>query len=385
MTPIYKFDQYETYQARLSALYHKGGKNIPSADSFYHNYHNKTKDVIVPIPNYLLSNINLSTLHLKAVTNKILKPSLDTVLWIHSNCSIPRAKVFQKYTRTIKSDKADFCVIPKLPRGLEVRNIAIFINRNKYKVYYIDGERIYNNNTRQWEFKWPEKANVAKGTKVIDINPNLKGSTIEEVSYYGNVSSIHTQENWVDFLESSLLYYGPTVQLISKQVYIADIMYNKIHDLVLEEDVLSTLGDDNNNFNIELCNSIKEMLNSTDMSVINLGLKTLAELDYEKFRNTAMHILCSVSSKWQNSKIKNTTSVSYMLKYLGLWGRVYEHYSTTINEEDFALLKQLILDDFHSVLGRTNSAFKSRFPFINMDFNFNVEISPKLDTETDTI
>ena len=38
--------------------------------------------------------------------------------------------------------------------------------------------------------------------------------------------------------------------------------------------------------NKESYDSIKQMLNSSDMTVVGLGLKALAEMDYEKYKNT---------------------------------------------------------------------------------------------------
>lgn len=381
---IYKLEQYSTYQVSGEALYSKGGKNMLSRETFKPQYNNRNNCILAPLPSYIKVNDtnntieNTSEFNLYDLYNNIITP--ESTLWVHSNCNIPRAKVFQKYTRTIKPDKADFCIVPSFPKNLDIDTVAIFINKKKYKVYYIKSEQSYINGV--WQHVTPWKcANKDLNTSVLDINPSLKNSTIKEDTYYNPIMrEIFTQENWNDFLNSTLMYYGYAILVPNKQSFIVDVLYKKYNNIVSEDALLSTLGDESNTFTKELCDNIKEMLSSTDTSIVELGLKTLAELDYKKFRNTAVNILCSVSARWYHTPIKRTASVSYMLKFLGLWDRIYEKYSTTITQEDFELLQQLIDDEFHNTIKNMKNSFTLRFPFVNVDFNYNTSIYPKLES-----
>lgn len=382
---IYKLEHYTAYQVSSGALYSNGGINLKSDESFnyfYNNYHSKNKEILAPLPFYVkvTNNTieNTPEFNLEDLYTTELTPA--STLWVHPNCTIPRAKVFQKYKRTIKPEKANFCILPKLPKYLKIQSVAVFINKEKHKIYYIDSCCKYiNGNWVNYSACKCENKNL--GTSILDINPALKGSTIE-ISYYYNskVRETFNQENWEDFLDSTLLYYGNAVIVPTNQLYVIDLIYKKYNNVVSEDTLLSSLGDDTNEINKELCDSIIEMLNSSDDAVVSLGLKTLAELDYKRFRNTTINILCKVSRKWQRVEIKNTTSIKYMLKYLNLWDRAFERYFPNTTKEDFDLLHQLINEDFHAAVENMKGSFNCRFPFINIDLTYNFTISPKLDS-----
>ena len=91
-----------------------------------------------------------------------------------------------------------------------------------------------------------------------------------------------------------------------------------MHDVVPEDKILATLGDSTNELTREIYNNISEMLNSKDSTIVGLGLKTLAELDYEKYHNTSTYLLQTTWRKWKDNKMKTNAGVKYMLKFLGL-------------------------------------------------------------------
>ena len=123
------------------------------------------------------------------------------------------------------------------------------------------------------------------------------------------------------------------------------------------------------------------MLNSTDATVVGLGLKAIAEMDYEKYRNTAVHLLCNNSMNWASNSMRFNSSVKYMLNYLGLCGGKRESYANTATQEDFTLMQEIIKRDINEKVEALKMAFNSRFPFANLDLSYEFEVSPKLDGE----
>ena len=169
---------------------------------------------------------------------------------------------------------------------------------------------------------------------------------------------------------------------------IFDEIFNKVVFLFCLQDGIKRFEVENyqNDQVLKLCeklcdckfDSIKEMLNSSDETVIGLGLKTLAELDYKKYYNTAIHLLCTSSGRWGRNKIRQNTSVKYMLKTLDLWRWVNERYSKETTQEDFDMLKQVLHEDFKSYVEDFRRSFTNKYPFANVEFSYDFNISAKL-------
>ena len=188
-------------------------------------------------------------------------------------------------------------------------------------------------------------------------------------------------ENWNDFLASTLLYYGPVVSLYTKEFWIIDVLYNKLHDIITEDRLLATLGDSTNKFTKEVYDNLREMLNSSDATVVGLGLKAVAEMDYEKYRNTTIHLLANNSRHWSINDMRSSTSVKYMLNYLGLRRAPIENYAYTTTQEDFDLMQEVVNSDFKERIKNIKKLFNSRFPFAKLDFSYQFEVFPKLNEE----
>ena len=127
---------------------------------------------------------------------------------------------------------------------------------------------------------------------------------------------------------------------------------------------------------MEIYNNISELLNSKDSTVVGLGLKTLAELDYEKYHNTSAYLLQSTWEKWKNNKMKTNASVKYMLKFLGLRNDGFTRYSNSITPEDFNFLKEIIETDFSQSINSLVESFIGKYPFAKIDYNMNFTIDP---------
>ena len=202
-----------------------------------------------------------------------------------------------------------------------------------------------------------------------------------ERQYYGDAET-YTQDNWLDFLDATLAYCGQALILPTKDKWVGDYLYNTMHDVVSEDKILATLGDATNELNREAYDSIFEMLNSTDSTVVGLGLKTLAELDYKKYYNTTIYLLNSTSIKWRDNPMKKNVSVKYMLKFFGLWNYVNEYYSDSTTQEDFDMLKEVVEAEFKERINILIQNFYQRFPFVEISYEYSFSVNPKLDTST---
>ena len=386
MISVYKFGLFTTYKVDARVVTESGIPNRPVKYSFKYMYRDRYNQMVVPVPKKIEVVTDPDIPH----TGKIdITPLLNTItdftfedkICIHSDCAIPRAKVTQKYTRVLKPEKADICVVPKLERKIiNTENISIFINRDKGNIYIIENAIEWNSGKCTC-YTSEKCSNFALGSCVLDINPSLRGTLIPEIYYYGTKGKAFSIEDWKDFLASTLLYYGPVVSLYTKESWIADLLYNKLHDVITEDILLATLGDSTNEFTKEAYDNLKEMLNSTDATVVGLGLKAIAEMNYEKYRNTAVHLLCNNNMHWASNNMRFSSSVKYMLNYLGLCRGEREHYANTTTQEDFTLMQEVIKRDINEKIETLKKTFNSRFPFANLDLSYEFEVSPKLDRE----
>lgn len=384
MISVYKFENFNTYKVDARILTEQGMPNKPVNYSFIQVYSRRgSNHIIVPIPKNIEvvtdSDISyIGKINITSLLNTVTDFTFNDKVYIHSNCTIPRAKVTQKYTRVLRPEKADICVVPNLVKE-DTYNISIFINRNKNKIYILENTSEYI--SRKLVYYTSEKcSNFNLGSSILDINPSLKDTLIKKSSYYySNKNNDFSMENWWDFLESSLLYYGSIIYLNNNESWIADALYNKLHDIITEDKLLATLGDSTNEFTKEVYDNLKEMLKSSDSNVVGLGLKAVAEMDYEKYRNTVIYLLCNCGIRWIRNEMRSSSSVKYMLNYLGLWRGIQENYTDTITQEDFALLQEVVNDSFKEMIEIAQDSFNSRFPFAKIDLSYQFEISPKLE------
>lgn len=386
MISVYKFAPFKTYKVDARVFTEQGISNRPVKYSFIPIYRNKSNQMIVPVPKNIevVTNPNTSyieKINIDSLLNTVTDFTFEDKVYLHSDCTIPRVKVTQKYTRVLNPEKADICVVPTLKRKGTTESILIFINRDKAKIYVVECTLDYDLD-KLISYISEKGSNFSLGRSVLDINPSLRGTLIEKRDFIGINNNTFSMENWKDFLDSTLLWYGPTLILYSKESWIADVLYNKLHDIITEDRLLATLGDSANKFTKEVYDNFKEMLKSSDKTVVGLGLKAVAEMDYEKYSNTTIHLLCNCGTNWTRNKMRSSSSVKYMLNYLGLWKSVQEKYVNTITQEDFSLMQEIINADFNKIIDKAKEFFNLRFPFVKIDLSYQFEISPKLKEET---
>lgn len=383
MIKVYKFDIFTSYTVDSRVLTSMGGSKVEY--SFEVDYQSKENRWIVPVPKAVevLDINNISKKGHIDVKNLIEAAmptfNFDSKLFFHSNCTIPRAKVTQKYTRVLNSSKADICVVPTPAESYKTECVAIFLNKLRGKVYTMRSNIIWDRGNSK--YITPEICKqYPLGTKITSINPLLKNSHIVERQYYVD-AEIYTQDNWLDFLDATLAYCGQALILPTKDKWVGDYLYGTIHDVVPEDKILATLGDATNELNREAYDSILEMLNSKDSTVVGLGLKTLAELDYKKYYNTAVHLLNN-AKEWRDNPMRNNVSVKYMLKFFNLWSYVSEKYSNSTTQEDFDMLKEAVEAEFKERVNTLIQDFHYRFPFVEINHEYSFSVNPKLGTST---
>ena len=139
MMNIYKFELFDTYRVDARVLTEFGIPNRKVKHSFHYMYRDRNNQLVVPIPKKIEVTVDeelsphIGKIDIRSLVNTVTDFTFEDKVYLHSDCTIPRAKVTQKYTRVLKADKADICVVPKLERELNTENLAIFINRDKNK------------------------------------------------------------------------------------------------------------------------------------------------------------------------------------------------------------------------------------------------------------
>ena len=388
MISVYKFEHCFVSKVDARALTEVNSLLYGRKAKYSFRYINYYRDklIMVPIPKNIevipdSEAPHIGTIDMRPFLNTVTDFTFEDKIYLHSDCTIPRAKVTQKYTRVLRPKKADICVVPELNKEeRSVENVAIFINKDKCKIYIIENITDWKNG--KCVYYTSEKCkDFPLGSCILDINPNLKDTSIDEKSYYDNPQQMFRMDNWKDFLASTLLYYGPVLSLYPKESWMIDALYNKLHNIITEDRLFATLGDSTNEFTKEVYDNLREMLISPDKTIVGLGLKTIAEMDYEKYRNTTIHLLTNNKGNWTRNDMRSNTSVKYMLNYLGLCGGKRESYANTATQEDFTLMQEVIKRDINEKVEAIKKAFNSRFPFANLDLSYEFEISPKLDGE----
>ena len=387
MIKVYKFELFDTYEVDARVLTEVGIPNGQVKHSFTHIYMHRNSTLVVPVPKKIEVIADIESPHtgkidISSLVNTVTDFTFEDKVYLHPDCTIPRAKVTQKYTRVLKADKADICVVPKLERKSNTETLAIFLNKEKNKIYVVETALEYSKN-KYICYTTEKCADFTLGSSILDINPSLRGTLIEEKKYYDDPNNTFSMDNWKDFLTSSLIYYGPVISLNTKEYWIADMLYNKIHDIITEDKLLATLGDSTNEFTKEAYDNLREMLNSSDSTVVGLGLKAVAEMDYEKYRNTTIHLLTNNKGNWARNDMRSNTSVKYMLNYLNLWRHTRENYSSTTTQEDFALMQEVVKSDFQERVKNIQKLFNDRFPFAKLDLTYQFEVFPKLEKDTE--
>lgn len=378
MKIVYKFEDYTLYSVYPRVLHEVNEKVVPLYSVFDIPYFNE-RSLYVPIPNTLPYDLIGPHSTNTQVKCELESPDLlveKSKLFVHPNCTIPRVKVAQKYTRVIKKEKANFCVIPKYKENIKGKLGAIFINKEKSQVFVFRAHSGYVKNTHK-SFAPTACQFKEKGTKLLDIYPELKKINLENKDIIRQDQEYNI-DTWNNFLNSTLEFYGAIAEIESTERYIADYIYGELHHILLENQILSSIEDEENIFNKEIYNSMMEMLNSKDVNIIGLALKTISEFNYTKYHNSILHLLTECSQRWRDNNMKNTVSVKHMLDYLRIRLCNTPIYSEQTTQEDFELMLEIVESDFKDALTKVHLDYLGKYSFANIDLSYEFKVIPKL-------
>ena len=230
---VYKFDLFTSYIIHPSIFEDINISKIERPFQLSSRY-NKDK-WLIPVPKSIevlnISNYNKNgVIDVKNLINAVIPVfNFNSKLFLHSNCTIPRAKVTQKYTRVLNINKADICVVPTPDKYYKTRYVAIFLNRLKGKVYTILNDIMCAKGKSYIVLERCSKYPL--GTKITSIIPSLENSSVYERCYNTDYAKIK-QENWRDFLDAKLIYCGRALYLSPKDKWIGDYLYNTMHNVV---------------------------------------------------------------------------------------------------------------------------------------------------------
>lgn len=378
MKTVYKFEDYTLYSIYPRVLDEVNAKSVPLYLVFDLPYGND-KSIYVPIPNTLKYDLVEPYNTYTEVKYELENPDLlvkKSKLFVHPNCTIPRVKVAQKYTRVIKKEKANFCIIPECKENIRGKLGAIFINKEKLQIFVFIAHSSYVKGVNK-SFVPTACQFKEKGTKLLDIYPELKNVKLDNKDAIRRGQEYNI-EVWNDFLNSTLEFYGAIVEMKNTNQYIADYIYGELHHVLLENQILGSIEDEENIFNKEIYDSMMTMLNSKDVNTIGLALKTISEFNYTKYYNSILNLLTECSQRWRDNNMKNTVSVKHMLDYLKIRSSNTPIYSDQTTQEDFDLMLEIVKSDFKSALNKVHLNYLAKYSFTNIDLSYNFEVSPKL-------
>ena len=262
----------------------------------------------------------------------------EATLFFDKSATFPRYKLEgTKYKRCIKLEKADFIIVDKnMTCEASWRSYVVYEDENY--VYVTDG---YNTNY------------VAPAFKKANINPKLK--------YHGRVCIYHQN--------SALIFNTPPKPLIS------DEDLNK----KIDSEVSPTMSADD-------AKQIITMLNSQDLTVVDLGIKLLAGFSMSATPFSIKTILLT-NKRWLQTNARTSVGVKTMLTSLNVdrnqaesrfpWNLSYLNDSKTYSEEDLkmgrSLLKLSVENYVKNALAREIEIFEGP----NLGFKVNISVEEK--------
>lgn len=294
----------------------------------------------------------------KMMETKAVDPSTVTKLYFDSSSSYPRFKIKDtNYQRVIKVPKCEAAVIPD-------------------KIPYIPGTGEY------YIYKWSPKQDTDDGAIIYCVCPDLFKK--RDLSIYNAVCSYG-----VDFMDglktinqipkNSILIYQGNV-CITEEPYVETIKnLMEVYPGYITEGTLDGIVNKTlESINEETVLSLNDMLSSTDVTVVELGLKILQSLNVTEKPLTMRALLYANISNIKDNKAAYTTGVQQVLKSLNLelrrvpgnvpfsLGEMLNYEWNKATEEDRALtaiLTKVVTESYFANLGRQVANALKVLPF----------------------
>lgn len=304
----------------------------------------------------------LLTEHCAIEENKEALNNAKTV-WVHSDCTIPRALFSSLYKKTKTAWSADIVIVPETVNdNYTVDKALVYINESDKIVTIVP---IYKN----------EDLEIAQALKIGDA---FRDHCVANLcSYWSGMVKVDT------VLDSRLMYFGDVIRTEYNNYALVDILTSQVPSdrIVFEDTFQKSLTNESNAITKEILLSIREMLCSKDTSVVNTALKSLATLDWIHYPNCVRLIFnYTTSNNWKYVNAADSVLVKYMFKTLA--GNAYKNnypgkYDRTISSDDYELFK-----DLYAVLEKIDSSdvlqFLRYYNFMAVDYDGKLVPSLKL-------
>lgn len=284
-------------------------------------------------------------------------------VWVHSDCTIPRALFSSLYKKTKTAWSADIVIVPETVNdNYTVDKALVYINESDKLITIVP---IYKN----------EDLEIAQALKIGDT---FRDHCVANLcSYWSSMVKVDT------VLDSRLMYFGDVVRTGYNNYALVDILTSQVPSdrIVFEDTFQKSLSNESNTITKEILLSIKEMLCSKDTSVVNTALKSLAALDWIHYPNCVRLIFnYTPSDNWKYANAANSVLVKYMFKTLAgdvSRNRYPGRYDRTISSDDYELFK-----DLYAVLEKIDSSdvlqFLRYYNFMAVDYDGKLVPSLKL-------
>jgi hypothetical protein len=280
-------------------------------------------------------------------------------VYVHSTCTLPREALAKKYKRCLDPLVADAIVIPESTNMVGVwENTAAFVNDENKTIYVSAFSRSAWDNDRE-KAAFSKISSAVGGTRFLDL--------------VSPISRAEAQDDNPQLCAAKLFYFGPICLFGRKNMHLFDIETFKIpkDKIVYQSTIMNSINDDTNEPTYDAMMSIYDMLNSSEDATVEVGLKSLAALDYAHYPQAVRTILMR-SSNWRWSKAKSSTAVKYMLNSMGInSNRCYGYSSRYISEKDYALTEKLIrqIQNLKSEMEYINYCYNIPFVFVDGELN----------------
>lgn len=262
----------------------------------------------------------------------------SATLYFDKSATFPRYKLEgTEYKRCIKVEKADFIIVDKSIKP-----------RQTYSNYHVfeDKDYVYITDTYQSSY----------------LNQAFNNSGIHPTSLYSGVVQVYSQKE-------QILLTTPPKPLIS------DEDLNKKIDTSISPEM--TLDD---------AKQIITMLNSADMSVVDLGLKLLAGFSVSATPFSIKTILLT-NKKWLATNARNSVGVKSLLNSLGVdryqaesrfpWNIGHLNDGKTYSEKDLKIGRSLLKLSIENYVSNALSREIEIFEGPNVGFKVNISVEEK--------
>lgn len=276
-----------------------------SSYNLIHDYTKTAKKILVPIykeqKNYKYFNQEAKTFDIEKCIKEnsdIENLKIGEQVYIEKECLIPRTNLGDKFKRCVNRENASHIVVPtKLKCEIKAGQASIFVDKESKNVFVL-----FNSNV---------KASV--GDKIFECIERPSKISVD----YNDISN-----ELLDALERATKCAVPEDMIIinlnrkdENVEWILDVLDGDSKKFVNEFELYDKLVDDDEDI-YDSIEGIMDLLGSSSDESVGLGLKMISNLNFSKYRNVFIEMLCQTKEKWQLHKTRDSVNVKFMLNYL---------------------------------------------------------------------